>query len=139
MNQTIFRKKSLDKVKSPDQLNAYIQISNPSIWILLVSVLFLLLGLCLWGIFGQLRTVIQADAQCSGGVVLCNLTDQDADNVQPGMAAFIDELEGTVTEVTVRKGGGSTCILAMSSPLPDGIYVAQIELERIQPISFLTN
>lgn len=139
MSKPIFRQKSLDKVKSPDQLNTYIQISNPSVWILLVSVIFLLLGFCLWGIFGQLRTVIQTDAHCSAGVITCTLTDADAENVRPGMDAFIDGQQGIVAEVTVRTGGGSTCILTMPSPLPEGIYQAQIEVERIHPISFLTN
>ena len=53
MSEEIFRKKSLDKVKSPENLDDYIQVSNPGVWLLLVSVIILLAGACVWG---SLRT-----------------------------------------------------------------------------------
>lgn len=138
MSESIFREQSLNKVKSPDNLNEYIRIANPGVWTLLAAILFLLLGFCLWGIFGQLRTVVQVDAQSSGGVITCRLTDADAAAVQPGMTVLIDGQNATVSEVTVR-GGSSTCTIVSPVSLPDGSYTAQIEVETIQPISFLLN
>ena len=49
MNENIFRKKSLDKMKEPDELNDYIRISEPGIWIFLVALLILLVTVCIWG------------------------------------------------------------------------------------------
>lgn len=138
MSESIFRKESLDKVKSPDNLNEYIRIANPGVWTLLAAILFLLLGFCLWGVFGQLRTVVQVDAHSSGGVITCSLTDADAAAVQPGMTVLIDGQKATVSEVTVR-GGSSTCTIAVPVPLTDGIYTAEIEVENLRPISFLLN
>ena len=138
MSEPIFRETSIEKVKSPDNLNEYIRIANPGVWTLLAAILFLLLGLCLWGVFGQLRTVVQVEAESSAGVISCRLTDADAAAIQPGMTVQIDGQKATVSEVTVR-GGSSTCTIAAPVPLPDGIYTAQIEVETIQPISFLLN
>ncbi|MGN0597187.1 MAG: ABC transporter transmembrane domain-containing protein [Ruminiclostridium sp.] len=87
MNNSIFREKSIQKVQSPDNLNEYIRVSNPGIWILMVSIVFLLLGLCIWGCFGQLRTEVQGQAVCENGVVSCLLPDENAAEVQPGMTA----------------------------------------------------
>lgn len=138
MSESIFREKSLEKVKSPDNLNEYIRIANPGVWTLLAAILFLLLGFCLWGIFGQLKTVVAVEARSQAGVITCALSDGDAAAVQPGMTVRIDGQEASVTEVAVRSGS-STCTIVSPVPLPDGVYPAQIEVETIRPISFLIN
>lgn len=44
----IFRKSSIDRVSSPEQLNDYIRVSNPSVWMILAAVIVLLAGgMCL--------------------------------------------------------------------------------------------
>ena len=35
MSDQIFRKKSLDRISSPEQLNDYIRVANPGIWMIL--------------------------------------------------------------------------------------------------------
>ena len=134
MNNSLFQEKSIQKVQSPDNLNAYIQVSNPGIWILLVSIVFLLLGLCIWGCFGQLRTVVQGQAVCESGVVRCVLPDDNAAGVAPGMPAELGGQSGTVAQVS-----GKECTIEMEAPLADGVYTAEILVESIQPISFLLN
>lgn len=52
MNHFIFRKKSLDKATSPEELNDYIRVTSPHIWIVLAAVILLLVGMIIWGIFG---------------------------------------------------------------------------------------
>lgn len=137
MNESIFREKSLQKVKSPDNLNEYIRVANPGVWVLLAAVIALLVGMCIWGIFGQLTTEIMANARSDGGIVTCYLPEKGSQSVRPGMPATIDGHPGTVSEVSVRSNADSTCIIEMKEPLPDGIYIAQIEVENIHPSFFL--
>ena len=134
MNNSLFREKSIQKVQSPDNLNEYIRVSNPGIWILMVSIAFLLLGLCIWGCFGQLRTVVQAEALCENGVLSCVLPDDNAAGVQPEMTVTLGKQAGTVTRVS-----GNECTIEMEEPLADGTYTATILVETIHPISFLLN
>ena len=138
MEDALFRKKSLDKVKSPDHLSEYIKVVNPSIWLLLASVLVLLLGLCSWGIFGNIQTVISAQAQCSGGEGTCLLSQEDGDRVKPGMTVTIEGTQATVREVH-RQASGCVCDLTLEQPLPEGTYEVQIVIESLHPISFLLN
>ena len=42
MEEQIFRKKSLDRLSSPEQLNDYLHVTSPGIWIVLGAVIFLL-------------------------------------------------------------------------------------------------
>jgi hypothetical protein len=54
VKRSVFRKKNLDKVFSPEQLNDYIKVSNPSIWIVLAAVIILLIALFAWAFFGMI-------------------------------------------------------------------------------------
>lgn len=54
MKRSVFRKKNLDKVFSPEQLNDYIKVSNPSIWIVLAAVIILLIALFAWAFLGMI-------------------------------------------------------------------------------------
>lgn len=56
----LFRKKSIDRVSSPEQLNDYIRVTTPSVWLVLLAVILLLIGMLIWSIFGQV-TVTNAD------------------------------------------------------------------------------
>ena len=44
MNEKLFRKSGIDRVNSPEQLNEYIRVANPAVWLVLAAVGFLLLG-----------------------------------------------------------------------------------------------
>lgn len=49
----IFRKKSLDKLSSPEQLDRMIIINSPMTWVALAGGAFLIASVLLWGIFGR--------------------------------------------------------------------------------------
>ncbi|MDR0857796.1 MAG: hypothetical protein LBN97_02060 [Oscillospiraceae bacterium] len=52
MNDNIFRKSSLDKIRSPEQLDDYIKVSSPSAFVIIIAAALLLASLLVWGIFG---------------------------------------------------------------------------------------
>jgi len=54
MSGSVFRKKSLERISSPEQLNDYIRVSTPSLWIALIATLLLLAGAIIWGILGSI-------------------------------------------------------------------------------------
>ncbi len=53
--RSIFRKKSLERVTSPEQLNDYIKVTTPSVWIILAATLILIIGVLVWAVFGKIR------------------------------------------------------------------------------------
>ena len=52
---SIFRQKSMDRVSSPEQLNDYIRVTTPSVWLVLLAVVVLLVGILAWSIFGKVE------------------------------------------------------------------------------------
>lgn len=59
----LFRKKSLDRLKAPEELNDYIRVTAVPVWIILVAMLIMLFGMIFWGIFGTV------DAQNADGSI----------------------------------------------------------------------
>ena len=53
----LFRKKNLDKISSPEQLNDYIRVTKPSVWLTLLALVILLLGMLAWSILGTVEVV----------------------------------------------------------------------------------
>ncbi len=53
--RSIFRKKSLERVTSPEQLNDYIKVTTPSVWIILAATLILIVGTLVWAVLGKIR------------------------------------------------------------------------------------
>ncbi len=51
----LFRKKSLDRISSPEQLNDYIRVTSAPVWIVLLAIVVLLVGLIAWATFGTVE------------------------------------------------------------------------------------
>ncbi len=53
--KSIFRKKSLDRVTSPEQLDDYIKVTTPSVWLILIATIILIFGALFWAVFGRIE------------------------------------------------------------------------------------
>lgn len=54
-NSGLFRQKSIQRVSSPEQLNDYIRVTAPSVWIVLIALVVLLVGILAWCVFGRIE------------------------------------------------------------------------------------
>ena len=137
MNENIFRQKSIDKVKSPETLDDYIRVSNPGVWLVLVSVIVLLAGACVWGFFGHIDRTVDVTAEVENGV----LTTMVADTmISEGMIIRVADTECPVNAVDFDPYTGRLfCTVTAECDIPDGIYDAKIVTERIKPLSFILN
>ena len=157
MNEQLFRKKSIERVSSPEQLDAYIRVASPGIWTVLIAIIVLLVGICVWGVLGRLDTTIAAVAVCEEGTVSLYVKEGDQTALQTGMEVRIGEHGGVVTEVSVlpvtaaeelsdyaiHMGGfdDDAWLYAVrtDAQLSDGVYTAEIVVERIAPMTFILN
>ena len=48
----LFRKKSMDRISSPEELNDYIRVTTPSVWLVLTATVIILVGTLIWGAIG---------------------------------------------------------------------------------------
>lgn len=139
MSEEIFRKKSLDKVKSPENLDDYIQVSNPGVWLLLISVILLLAGACVWGIFGHIDSTVETSVRVENGTIVCYVADEDISSVQEGMTVKLSGFEAVIMEIGQKEDMGYVCVLESAQTIPNGFYEGKIATKSIKPLSFVLN
>lgn len=153
----IFRKASLERVSSPEQLNDYIKVTGHSVWLVLTAVVVLLIGVLVWSVCGTLTTTPEAVAVVAKGSAICYLRPEDATGIAAGMTVHIEDSTGTVTDIAATpieittdfdayalylggyQAGGFVIPMAVDIAVPDGVYPAKLILESVSPISFILN
>ena len=159
MKSQLFREKSLERVSSPEQLNDYIRVTNPSVWIALIAVAFLLIGICIWSVFGKLDTMLTVGAITEGEQTVCYVKESDIDSVAPGMKVHLEEAEYKILQIApqpvqtdedfpeylahlgeITEGEWVYAVTLDGTAGADGgIYEARIVIESIAPMSFVIN
>ena len=70
-SKQLFRKAALERLSSPEQLDALMQITSPVGWLALLALFIILVVIVLWGIFGRIPDKIQGKGiLLRGGEVL---------------------------------------------------------------------
>lgn len=157
MNQQLFRQKSIDRVSSPEQLNEYIRVSNPGVWMVLASIVILLVGVCVWGVFGHLDTTLSAVAIAEGDEVTVYVKEADIASIEKGMTVMIGDTECEITDISVQpvavgasftdyalhvgglQAGEWVYAVKISGQFADGVHNAEIVIESVSPMSFVLN
>ena len=151
--------KKLRKVDSPEQLNQYIKLSNPGVWILLIAIVVLLIGVCAWGFFGKIDTKITTVAISGDYNSYVYIKEADLEKIKNGMNVEIVnnenkykivEIETTPEKVTDELSeyarhlgnfqiGEWVYKCKLNSSLREGTYGANVVVESIAPMVFITN
>lgn len=139
MGEEIFRKKSLDKVKSPENLDDYIRVSNPSIWMLLASVIVLLVGLCVWSVFGHVDSTVPATINIDNNKAVCYIPEEDMSSIKEGLIVEYSDYQAVITKIGDKDKRGYECTLDADSYPGNGVYDGKVVVSRIKPISFIMN
>lgn len=139
MGEEIFRKKSLDMAKSPDNLDDYIRVSNPSVWLLLISVIVLLIGAVVWGVFGYVDSTVPSLVSVQNEQAVCYVAEEDITSVNDGMIVKYDDCEAVINKIGEKSDQGYECLLDADSYPVDGLYDGKIVTKSYHPISFVLN
>jgi hypothetical protein len=134
-NTQIFRKKSLESISSPEQLNDCLKVTNVGIWALLASVILLLAGIIAWSSVGRLETIVNGVAIVENGTAQILISDTSEGDIESGMCIRIGDDEYTVSTVEKDEIGRSIAFAPVSET--DGKYDVKIVIESIAPIRFL--
>lgn len=158
MSKPLFRQKSMEKITSPEQMNDYIRVSNPGIWMVLAAVIVLLAGVCVWGIFGRLDTSLQTGGVCQNGRLIVYISEKDFSDISEKTIVSVNGNEYTPSDIAsspiqlddsadsyllhlsgLSKGDWAYALEVDSSGLADGTYTVSVITERIKPLDFVLN
>lgn len=68
--RSIFRKESLDRVESPEQLDEYIKVSHPKVWLIMAALLVAAVAVIVWSVVGSLPQTMEIKGVTVGGNVI---------------------------------------------------------------------
>jgi len=167
LQSKLFNKSSMAKISSPEKLNDYIQVANPSVWLILAAAILLLLGICIWGVFGSVSTTFTVRGIASDGQLVCYINPNSDIQVKKGMqVAITGDMKGTATGEVVEVSAtplsyveassaiesdyavyaleiadwNVRTVVSSSSPLTEGaIYSVSITTESLRPIELVFN
>ncbi len=167
MESGLFRKKSLERISSPEDLHDYMRVTSPRLWMLLAAILVLLGGFLVYASTANMENTMQIRVQAENldSYILVDgepvsekmtyfyatLPSSYKDILETGMRVRIGNEEGKVDLIALvnlseeegEKGGEVIrLILDMDNDtytLMDGEYDAELVLESTTPISFLWN
>ena len=138
MEQPLFRKESVERVSSPEQLSDYLHVTSPAIWIVLAAVILLLASLFVWSGVTAVESYATGRAEVRGGVLTLTFDDAErAGNVEVGMNVKVGDLVTPVLSVGTDGDGGLLAVANVN--LPDGSYDARVGYRSTQIIDILFN
>ena len=130
--------KSARRMSSPEQLNDYLKVTSPKIWVLLVAVVLLVAGLLLWSSFTTIESYATGSAYAVGGELVVTFDDPaKASKVQPGMELEVGDVDTEVLTVGVDADGKP--VASARANIPDGMYTVRVGYKTTQVISMLLN
>ena len=157
MQSNIFREKSMDRVSSPEQLNDYIKVSNPAVWMVISSIIILLIGVCVWGVFGKLNTSIKTGGVCKNGVACCYVKESDVSKIKADSTVNVNGNDYALTSMSNSPIKASDNIdpyilhlanigdndwvyeVFFNAPLGNDKYEMNITIDSVSPMSFILN
>lgn len=156
MKNGLFRKKSLERISSPEELHDYMRVTSPRLWMLLGAITALLVGFIVYASTATMENtmpikvkVSQYELETNAAGEMEYMTAIEAhlprtmkDQVDSNMMVRIGRIEAKIAYVGV--GENETIFLNIDPgmdyvPLEEGEYDAELVLESTMPISFLWN
>ena len=132
---TLFRKKAMARISSPEDLTGYLRVTSPGVWFVLAAVIALLVGVFAWSAVGTLETTVDATAVVQNHTAQIVAAGQGVDTLQAGMPLRIASQEFVIASVDFDEYGRAVARAEVS--LPDGTYDGEIVVEQTRPIQFL--
>lgn len=154
----LFRQSSLDRISSPDDLNDYVRVANPGVWMIMGAVIVFLIGLCVWAFVGEMTTSVGTVGVSENGKTVFYVSEERIQEIGPGMRIVCDdETEFTVASVSDEPAAASSvlseyalhlggfeegdwvCAVNADGAAEEGAFRANIILTSVKPISFILN
>lgn len=136
MAKQLYRGKSLERISSPEQLNDYLKVTKPAVWIMLLSVIFLIIGFIIWGALTYIGSYADGKADVKDGKMTVRFDDTKLNGyIKNGMEVTVNEEHGTIISINYDQDG--RIIAKTDMELEDGIYNATVCYKKTQILGML--
>ncbi len=119
----VFRKVSLDRLSSPEELDQRLTVTSPTGWLACLAIIMLVVTGIIWGIFGRIP-----DKAMGQGIIISS----------GGVTNVIPRVSGQITDVSVREGDyvvkGDVIARVEQTDITQEINKLKVDLEIIREL-----
>ena len=134
-----FGRSPMSNIASPDELNHYLKVTNPSAWALLLAALLLVFGILIWAIVAVVPVTVRTTGVTPNGTtVYCWVDEDTANNLRTtGGRAVVGDVDAKSVEASDMPMSSSEVVSYLGSDyvtreldLKDWNYLVNIELDQ---------
>lgn len=131
---SIFRKETLDRISSPEQLTDYLRVTSPGIWIILAAIVTLLVGFFVWMGVDTIETTVPVGVSMEDAHATVAVTEGDV-KIEKDMTLRVGGKEAAIQSTKTDEYGRTVGLANVD--LTDGMYDGVLVTEAVHPIQFL--
>ncbi|GEM_PF-1113683 len=152
----VFRKKSLDRVSSPDELDKYVKTTTPSLWLLLGSIVVILVGIIVWSCLGRIESNSIIGCKVQSHNASAYIKETDYEKIGDETYIKVDDRVYEIASISGPSLAGESSdrflmqaasiadgewyyTVSFETELADGEYKGKAVFETISPITFIIN
>lgn len=155
MDNRLFRKKNIDKMSSPENLNTFLRVTNPSMWLAFAAIVVLLIGATVWAFKGRIESTVTGLVVSSDTETTCYVSEKNVASIKSGMTVRVGSESYSITggspdaivsdialsdygmQVGGFQSGEYVFALTLDRPAESGYHQCTIVIESLRPIDFL--
>ena len=92
-------KNAVGRLQNPDDLDNYLRIPTPGIWISIIACVAIFLGISAWAVFGSVADRLTLKGAVGMDGIVCFVDTDTALRIKEGDFAYVDGVAETVTHV----------------------------------------
>ena len=151
--ESVFRKKSLEKLSELDQLNSYLKVTGISAWIILAAAVMVVICIYMWGSTTRIADSIHGAGMCENGTLTCYFRQEDMDDIKSDSKVRVNgemyEIQQIVPKLLYTYEVPREILylsqhaewyqtVLVRCDLPDGTYNVSVELGTNTPLGLMT-
>ena len=153
----IFRNKSVERIRTPEQFNEYVKVSGKVSFVILIAIVIFIAGVVVWSVTGRMYTIEKCGVSVADGQLTGYIDEDKIGKTAVGSQIYVEDEKYTISYISdipeILPESTAEYILHIGGlqndawvyefhakcSLPDGIYSASVVTEIIRPVDLVIN
>ena len=127
MGNQLFRKESLDRISSPEQLHDYMRVTSPRMWMILSAIAALLIGFIVYASTTTMESTISINVLVDHGDISADVSFSQPDIITMQMPVRFADRTGYVQDIIQTRKLALELKFDGDTELTDGYYLRVLD------------
>jgi hypothetical protein len=127
MGNQLFRKESLDRISSPEQLHDYMRVTSPRMWMILSAIAALLIGFIVYASTTTMESTININVLVDHGDISADVSFSQPDIITMQMPVRFADRTGYVQDIIQTRKLALELKFDSDTELKDGYYLMELD------------